>query len=112
MTLHFNGKKDAHMREYVETLPRKPIDPLAEPFAAYRKTTITYAARVSVPFTVATMEGNVVGKAGDYLAIGIYGEMYPIDAAVFAESYEPVDQPSPIISLDENVPATVESADR
>jgi hypothetical protein len=39
------------------------------------------------PFTVETMEGTLEGKAGDYLMIGIHGEMYPCSKAVFEESY-------------------------
>ena len=96
MTLWFSGKKNAQMREYVETLPEKPIDPRAEPFVAYRKKTITYAARVSVPFNVVTLEGPMAGKPGDYLAVGIHGEMYPIDAEIFALTYEAVSEPSTI----------------
>ena len=89
-TLHFDGKKNPERREYVETLPEKPIDPLADRFRAYLKMTLTYAAQVSVPFTVDTLEGLHSGNAGDYLAVGVHGEMYPIDAAVFEATYEEV----------------------
>lgn len=57
---------------------------------AYRKTVLTYAAQVPAPFAVWTNEGRMEGKAGDYLAVGPAGEMYPIDKAVFAASYEQV----------------------
>lgn len=40
------------------------------------------------PFSVETMEGVLEGKAGDYLMVGINGEMYPCDKAIFEESYE------------------------
>lgn len=40
------------------------------------------------PFSVETMEGILEGKAGDYLMVGIKGEMYPCDKAIFEESYE------------------------
>lgn len=40
------------------------------------------------PFTVETMEGSLEGKAGDYLMVGIHGEMYPCDKAIFDETYE------------------------
>lgn len=40
------------------------------------------------PFSVETMEGVLEGKAGDYLMVGIKGEMYPCDKAIFEESYE------------------------
>jgi hypothetical protein len=90
MNLSFDGRKNPEMRAFVETLPDKPIDPLVQPFAAFRKTQLTYAAKVSVPFTVDTLEGRHTGKAGDYLAVGSQGEMYPIDAAIFEETYEAV----------------------
>lgn len=90
MHLKFNGDRNPEYREFVETLPRHPIAPSVERFAAYRKTTLTYAAKVSVPFTVETLEGPMTGKAGDYLAVGPAGEMYPIAADVFEASYEQV----------------------
>lgn len=40
------------------------------------------------PFQVETMEGLMQGKAGDYLIIGIKGEMYPCDKAIFEETYD------------------------
>jgi hypothetical protein len=43
---------------------------------------------MSEPFTVDTLEGVQRGKAGDYLAIGLHGEMYPIDKEVFEETYD------------------------
>lgn len=60
-------------------------------FREFRKTATTRATRVPVPFEVETLEGLHTGKAGDWLAIGAHGEMYPIDAAVFEDTYEPVD---------------------
>lgn len=40
------------------------------------------------PFQIETMEGLMQGKAGDYLIIGIKGEMYPCDKTVFEETYD------------------------
>jgi hypothetical protein len=34
------------------------------------------------------MEGTMRGKAGDYLIIGVHGEMYPCDKTIFEETYE------------------------
>jgi hypothetical protein len=43
-------------------------------------------------FTCVTPEGtNYEGKPGDYLAIGVKGEVYPIGADFFARSYEIVE---------------------
>ena len=41
--------------------------------------------------TVATMEGAMTGQHGDWIAKGAHGEFYPIAAAVFADTYEPVE---------------------
>ena len=88
MTLHFNGGKDPSRRAYVESHPDIPFQPGVTLFRAYRKTTLTYAAKVSLPFEVDTLEGLHTGNAGDYLAVGVHGEMYPIEAAVFETTYE------------------------
>ena len=34
------------------------------------------------------MEGLMKGKKGDWLIIGIHGEMYPIDQEIFQKTYE------------------------
>jgi len=57
----------------------------------YRKTTPVRAIQLFEPFSVETLEGTMEGKAGDYLMIGINGEMYPCDAEIFAKTYEPVE---------------------
>lgn len=65
------------------------IDVDGKVFAPFRKISLTYAVQMDEPFRVETLEGDMVGKPGDYLAIGAQGEMYPIDQSVFDESYEP-----------------------
>ena len=44
--------------------------------------------QINEPFQVETMEGVLDAKAGDYLMIGIRGEMYPCDREIFHETYE------------------------
>ena len=39
-------------------------------------------------FTVETNEGSLQGKPGDYLMIGVRGEMYPCPREVFEETYD------------------------
>lgn len=56
----------------------------------YRKRTTIYAARVDEDFTVWTIEGRHEGHAGDYIAIGAAGELYPIAADIMQATYEPV----------------------
>ena len=61
------------------------------PFVPYVKQTLTYAVQMDEPFMVETPEGDHSGKKGDFLAIGIAGEMYPIDREVFETSYVPAE---------------------
>ena len=56
-------------------------------FQYYRKVKSIKAVCMGQPFKVDTLEGTIEGKEGDYLIEGIHGELYPCDAAVFAESY-------------------------
>lgn len=53
-----------------------------------RKKVLTRVIKMTEPFECETMEGLVIGKAGDYLAIGAKNEVYPIDAEVFAVTYD------------------------
>ena len=47
---------------------------------------------INEPFKVETMEGVLDAKAGDYLMIGITGEMYPCDREIFHETYDIIGQ--------------------
>ena len=40
------------------------------------------------PFEVKTMEGVMQGKKGDWLMVGISGELYPCDDAIFKKTYD------------------------
>lgn len=62
----------------------------AEGVKEYRKKTTIYAVKMDEVFFVQTIEGMMTGNHGDYLAIGIDGELYPIAAAIFEKSYEEV----------------------
>jgi hypothetical protein len=44
--------------------------------------------QIDAPFVVKTMEGELNGKKGDWLMIGIQGEVYPCDQKIFEKSYE------------------------
>jgi len=47
--------------------------------------------RQATVFRVTTIEGIMTGKAGDWLVLGVDGEEYPMDHAIFCKSYDPVD---------------------
>lgn len=63
---------------------------VSDEWGEYRKTTTTFARQMAGEFRVHTLEGEHLGKAGDWLACGVAGEMYPIDAAVFEATYAKV----------------------
>ncbi len=47
--------------------------------------------QIDEAFEVETMEGIMSGKPGDWLMIGVNGEKYVCDAAIFKKSYDIVD---------------------
>lgn len=40
---------------------------------------------------IATLEGDMVAKKGDYIIKGVQGEFYPCKPDIFAETYEEVE---------------------
>ena len=55
---------------------------------AIKKPIPVKCVQINEPFQVETMEGILEGKAGDYLMVGIQGEMYPCDKTIFEETYD------------------------
>lgn len=55
---------------------------------AIKKPIPVRCVQINEAFNVETMEGTMEGKPGDYLMIGIKGEMYPCDKKIFEETYE------------------------
>ncbi len=47
--------------------------------------------QIDEPFQVESMEGLVTGKAGDWLMIGVNGEKYVCDKAIFQKTYDIID---------------------
>ena len=43
--------------------------------------------QIDEAFEVETMEGVMKGKKGDWLMVGVSGEMYPCDNAIFEKTY-------------------------
>jgi hypothetical protein len=71
---------------------RSGMDDLPHPTKAkrYRKKTFITAVQMDKDFVVLTLEGTVKGKAGDWLAKGVKGELYPINKEIFEQTYEEV----------------------
>lgn len=58
-------------------------------FKEYRKTAPTWAVKMRTDFEVNTEEGIMSGRAGDWLAMGPKGELWPIKSEIFAATYVP-----------------------
>lgn len=67
-------------------------------FLPARKRTLTYVRRMDEWFEVDTPEGTMTGHPGDYLAMGAFGEMYPIAAAIYGATMS-VDAPDASLAL-------------
>ena len=62
-----------------------------EPHRWRKRPVVISAQRMKQPFVTKTMEGELAGKAGDWLITGIKGEQYPCDHAVFIGTYDLAD---------------------
>ena len=100
--LKLDGRRDPERRAAVERgdwgivlasrEAKKVIGEDGETFfepKAYLKNSVTYAVQIPVKFQVDTLEGMHSADAGDYLAIGAAGEMYPIRKDIFESTYDP-----------------------
>jgi len=57
-----------------------------------KKPVVIEAIRINEQVAICTLEGTMVGNAGDWLITGIKGEKYPCGDAIFRQTYEPVDE--------------------
>jgi len=57
-----------------------------------KKPVVIEAIRIREQVAISTLEGTLVGNAGDWLITGIEDEKYPCDDAIFRQTYEPVDE--------------------
>jgi hypothetical protein len=61
------------------------------PFKKYKKKPVVIKAmKLTYEFTVETLEGKMKGNKGDFLIIGVKGELYPCKPDIFHETYEEV----------------------
>lgn len=66
-------------------------DPYKYGFIRYRKKpVIVHAKEMDKEFFVKTLEGVMHGNRGDFLLIGLNGEMYPVKREIFFKTYEVV----------------------
>ncbi|MEN8790031.1 MAG: hypothetical protein ABF293_03265 [Flavobacteriaceae bacterium] len=55
---------------------------------AIKKPIPVRCAQIDEPFQIETLEGTLTAKAGDWLMVGIQGEMYAIDQEIFQKTYD------------------------
>lgn len=73
----------------MDSVPKNPDLPDPEKDGnEYIKTAPVFAMKMDKNFKVKTIEGDVEGKAGDYLCKGANGEYWPIDSKVFDKTYK------------------------
>lgn len=71
------------MRQFKKgTLPDLPFS------LAIKKPLPIRCVQINEPFEVETLEGTFSGKAGDFLIIGVEGEMYPCEEQIFYKTYD------------------------
>lgn len=75
-------------KQVVTTKNGKPIKVPEDKFREAQKTEPTKVIKMPVPFKVQTKEGPADGAAGDYLARGVEGEMWPIDKKIFKKTHK------------------------
>ena len=63
------------------------------PFRPVMKKVVVHAVQMEVPFKVETLEGMMLGEAGDYLMKGIEGEYYPCKKEIFERTYDFMPKP-------------------
>ena len=45
-------------------------------------------------FAVMTLEGKMTGNSGDYIILGVAGEIYPCKREIFEATYDPAGDPA------------------
>jgi len=71
-------------------MPENNIMPENEGFSKFRKKPVVISAKLmGEPFDVETLEGKMHGNAGDWLAVGVAGEKYPVKNEIFRKTYAP-----------------------
>jgi hypothetical protein len=55
---------------------------------AIKKPIAVRCIQINEPFEVETLEGVMTGQPGDWLMIGVHGEMYPVAKDIFEKTYD------------------------
>ena len=66
-----------------------------------KKPVIIEAVKINKELTIDTLEGILKGNAGDWLITGVEGEQYPCRDDIFRKTYEPADEESEKLFIEE-----------
>lgn len=55
-----------------------------------KKPVVIEAELITEEMTIRTLEGDMLGRVGDWLITGVNGEQYPCKPDIFEKTYEPV----------------------
>jgi hypothetical protein len=67
---------------------KKGTIPELEYKKAIKKPIAVKCIQIDEAFEVETLEGKMKGRPGDWLMIGVHGEMYPIAKEIFKKTYD------------------------
>lgn len=82
--------------KYIDDLARVTNDhsPLRNPYKVMKKPILINAYRITWDdFEVETLEGTMKGRRGDWLMIGVSGELYVCKNEIFEKTYDVVEDP-------------------
>ena len=73
-------------------LEQDDVDLEGAEWGKYRKRPVVIDAKqLTQRVEIDTREGTVVGEPGDYLIVGVEGEIYPCGREIFEQTYEEVE---------------------
>ncbi len=71
---------------------KKTIPPELEFKQAIKKPIPVKCVQINEPFEVHTLEGVMKGQPGDWLMVGVHGEMYPCAQDIFKKTYDLINE--------------------
>jgi len=85
---HFNVVRHLNTKSHRMIIFKNGQIPNLDFKQAIKKPIPVRCIQMQEAFRVETLEGIVEGKAGDYLMVGVKGEMYPCAKEIFEETYD------------------------
>ena len=71
---------------------KKTVPPNLNFKKALKKPIPVKCVQIQEPFEVYTLEGMMKGQPGDWLMVGVHGEMYPCADTIFKKTYDIINE--------------------